>query len=169
MTALCYQYLWFMYHFCEYLSGLQILLNLMEDLTKFNYTWWSELFHFVLKISKYHPWTHFRAHQFYGVDTWLNLLIIILAFIQVLHRFMKGAICVILLGMFRKFIAFNCSQGEYLWLHGFLRIPTDRRQSADVCLSPVCVDSKFTGTPEYRDVTTNFTSWIVVLFGKIFI
>ena len=46
--------------------------------------------------------------------------------------------------------------------------PTDVNLRMCVCL-PVCVDSKFIGTPEYRDVTTSDTSWIVVLFGKIFI
>lgn len=107
----------------------------MEDLITFNSTWWSELFHFMLKISKCHPCTHFRAHQFYGVDTWITLLIIILAFIQVLYRFKKGVVCVILLDMFRIFIALNFNQGEYFWLYGFLRIPTDRYKSAEVCMT----------------------------------
>ena len=38
MSAFCYQYLWFMYNLCGCLSGLHILLNLMEDVIKFNYT-----------------------------------------------------------------------------------------------------------------------------------
>jgi hypothetical protein len=43
--------------------------------------------------------------------------------------------------------------------------PTDVNLRKCVCL-PVCVDSKFTGAPEYTDVTTSGASCSVVLFGK---
>jgi len=137
VSALRYQYLWSMYHLCECLSGLQILLNLMEDLTKKKLTIPDDPSCSILcsKSPNATLGRTFEATNFNGVDTWITLLIIILAFIQVLYRFMKRVICVILLDIFRILVALNCSQGEYFWLYGFLKIPTDRCQSADVCLS----------------------------------